>query len=335
MIRNLAWFVAVSVLTVTAANAATSPKVVASIKPIHSLVAGVMEGIGTPTLLIRDGASPHTVALRPSDARALRQADLIFWVGDDMETFMHKALDARGSGKGSVELATVKGIRLLKVRASGAWESHDHEDEHHHDSHGKQDKHAGHTNKDQHDHGEKDHDDHAGEHNLHLWLDPVNAKAMVRAIAAALVKADAANAARYRSNAESVLARLDALDAELRSGLAPVRKKPFVVFHDAYQYLERRYDLNAVGSVTLSPEVRPGAKRLHEIRSKLLRSKAACIFSEPQFESKLVATVVRGTETRTGVLDPIGADLPQGPLAYENMMRNLAGSMIACLKSLS
>ena len=107
------------------------------------------------------------------------------------------------------------------------------------------------------------------------------------------------------------------------------------MFHDAYQYFERRYGLNAVGSVTLSPEVRPGAKRLHEIRSKLLRSKAACIFSEPQFESKLVATVVRGTEARTGLLDPVGAGLPQGPMAYDTLMRNLAGSMIACLKSLS
>ena len=327
MIRKFVWFAVFAVLTAPSASAATAPKVVASIKPIHSLVAGVMEGVGMPTLLIQGGASPHTVALRPSDARALRQADLIFWVGDDMETFMPKALEARGSGKSSVRLSTVKGIRLLKVRAGGAWETHDHEDEHHHDAHGGKERHAGHA--------EKGHDSHAREHDLHLWLDPANAKAMVRAIATALVKADAANAARYRANAEIISARLDALDAELRNRLAPVRKTPFVVFHDAYQYFERRYGLNAVGSVTLSPEVRPGAKRLHEIRSKLLRSKAACIFSEPQFESKLVATVVRGTEARTGLLDPVGAGLPQGPMAYDTLMRNLAGSMIACLKSLS
>lgn len=327
MIRKFVWFAVFAVLTAPSASAATAPKVVASINPIHSLVAGVMDGVGMPTLLIQGGASPHTVALRPSDARALRQADLIFWVGDDMETFMPKALEARGSGKSSVRLSRVKGTRLLKVRSGGAWETHDHGDEHHHDAHGGKEKHTGHA--------EKDHDDHAGEHDLHLWLDPANAKAMVRAIATALVKADAANAARYRANAEIVSARLDALDAELRNRLAPVRKTPFVVFHDAYQYFERRYGLNAVGSVTLSPEVRPGAKRLHEIRSKLLRSKAACIFSEPQFESKLVATVVRGTEARTGLLDPVGADLPQGPMAYDMLMRNLAGSMIACLKSLS
>ncbi len=330
VIRKFVWFVALSVLTVTPAIADKAPKVVASINPIHSLVAGVMEGIGKPTLLIQGSASPHTAALRPSEARALRQADLIFWVGDDLETFLPKALKAR-SKKGAMRLSTVEGVRLFKVRAGGAWEGHDdaHEDRH---DHGKKHKHD-HAEKKHHGHGKMDHDDHAGAYDLHLWLDPANAEAMVRAIAAALVKADAANAARYRSNAQSVLARLDALNAELRKRLAPVRKKPFVVFHDAYQYLERRYGLNAVGSVTLSPEVRPGAKRLHEIRSKLVRSRVACVFSEPQFDTKLVETVVRGTEARTGVLDPVGVDLRQGPLAYENLMRNLASSMIACLKA--
>lgn len=342
MIRKFVWFVAVSILMTTPAAADKAPKVVASINPIHSLVAGVMQGIGEPTLLIQGGASPHTAALRPSEARALRQADLIFWVGDDLETFLPKALKARGK-KGAVRLSTVEGIRLFKVRAGGAWEGHDHghEDQHGHDD-GKKDPHDhGHTEKDHHDHGKKhehdhakkDHDDHTGEYDLHLWLDPANAQAMVRAIAVALEKADPTNAAQYRSNAESVSARLDALDAELRNSFAPVRKKPFAVFHDAYQYVERRYGLNAIGSVTLSPEIRPGAKRLHEIRSKLIRSKAACIFSEPQFESKLVQTVVRGTQARTGVLDPVGADIPQGPLAYDNLMRNLASSMIACLKA--
>ncbi len=340
MIRKFVWFVTLTFLTVTSAGADEAPKVVASINPIHSLVAGVMQGIAEPTLLIQSGASPHTAALRPSEARALRQADLIFWVGDDLETFLPKALKARGK-KGAVRLSTAEGVRLLKTRAGGAWEAHDHGHEDHHDhDHGKKDQYDhGHAEKDHHDHGKKDDhakmdpDDHAGEYDLHLWLDPANARAMVRVIAAALVMADSANAARYSSNAERVLARLDALDAELRNSLAPVRKKPFVVFHDAYQYFERRYGLNAVGSVTLSPEVRPGAKRLHEIRSRLVRSKAACVFSEPQFESKLVQTVVRGTQARIGMLDPVGADLPQGPLAYDNLLRNLASSMIGCLKA--
>ncbi len=345
MIRTLVWFVAFSVLTVTSPSAATSPKVVASINPVHSLVAGVMQGVGEPTLLLKGGESPHTAALRPSEARALRQADLVFWVGDDLETFLPKALRARGK-KGAVKLSAAEGVGLLKIRAGGAWEAHDHGHGDHHDhghshghDHGKKDHHdhghAKHDHGKKHDHGhaKKGHDDHAGEHDLHLWLDPVKAKAMVRAIAAVLAKTDAANAARYRSNADNVMARLDALDGELRNSLAPIRNKPFVVFHDAYQYFERRYGLNAVGSVTLSPEVRPGAKRLHEIRSKLISSKAACVFSEPQFESKLVQTVVRGTEARTGELDPLGADVPEGPLAYDNLLRNLASNMIACLKA--
>lgn len=332
--RKFFWNVAVAVVAATPAFADKAPKVVASINPVHSLVAGVMEGVGEPILLIQAGASPHTAALRPSEARALRQADLIFWIGDDLETFLPKALKARGK-KGAVRLSTVEGVRLFKVRAGGAWEGHDHghEDRHGHD-HGEKDHHD-HGKKHDHGHAEKHHDDHAGEHDLHLWLDPANAQAMVRAITAALVKVDAANAARYRANAQSVSARLDALDAELRKSLAPVRKKPFVVFHDAFQYFERRYGLNAVGSVTLSPEVRPGAKRLHEIRSKLISSKAACVFSEPQFDARLVATVIRGTGARTGLLDPLGVGLADGSDAYERLMRKLADSMIACLKPMS
>jgi zinc transport system substrate-binding protein len=321
MLRKYLWSAALAVLIAMPVRAGAELRVVATIKPVHSLVAQVMQGIGSPTLLIRGAVSPHTIVLRPSDARALRQADVIFWIGDDLETFMPKALDARRGRQGAVKLSTVMGIRLLKSRTGGAWDADDH------DAHDGKEEHA--------DNEGKDHENHAGEHNLHLWLDPINAKAMVRAIAAALIKADAGNAVRYRANADAVSARLDALDSDLRASLAAVRTAPFVVFHDAYHYFERRYGLNAVGSVTLSPEIRPGAKRLHEIRAKLIRSKATCVFSEPQFETKLVATVVRGTGARTGLLDPLGAGLTADINAYERLIRDLAGSMIACLKSVS
>ena len=355
--------------------AADAPKVVTSIAPVHSLVAGVMEGVGEPELLVRGGGSPHSYSLRPSEAQALQQADVVFWVGDDMEVFLRKPLDALAGDAEVVALAEAPGIRLLDSREGGAWEAHDdhgaghgddHDDhaheEHGHDEHAKADGHAhddhGHDDHahddhghDEHAHDDHGHDDHAkadhdnhghdddaheghahGEHNLHIWLDPHNAKHIVEAAVAQLSAQDPAHAARYRSNGEAVIARLDALDSELAAAMQSVKELPFIVFHDAYHYFEDRYGLNAAGSITVSPERAPGAKRLSEIRGKVANAGAVCVFSEPQFEPALVDTIVEGTSARTGVLDPIGADIEPGPDAYETLLRNLARDLRDCLR---
>ena len=167
---------------------------------------------------------------------------------------------------------------------------------------------------------------------MHVWLDPHNAEAIVRAAVAALQQADAANGARYAENGAAVIARLEAMDADLSARLAPVKEAPYLVFHDAYQYFEAHYGMRAVGSVTVSPERAPGAKRIAELRRKIEDAGAVCVFSEPQFEPALVATVVEGTAARTGVLDPLGAALSAGPDAYFSLMENLADSLVACLK---
>ena len=167
----------------------------------------------------------------------------------------------------------------------------------------------------------------------HVWLDVSNAQAMVAAIARELSEHDSANAARYQANAASLTERLTALDAELKTTLAPVKDRPFVVFHDAYHYLEDRYGLNAVGAITVSPEQRPSAQRLSEIRSRITALDAACVFSEPQFEPTLVTTVVEGTGAGKGVLDPLGAGLPDGPDLYFQLMRDMAASLVSCLKA--
>ncbi len=368
--------------------AAEAPKVVTSIAPVHSLVAGVMEGVGEPDLLVRGGGSPHSYSLRPSEAQALQQADLVFWIGDDMEVFLRKPLEALAGNAEVVELAEAPGIRLLNNREGGAWEGHDHHgeeghDEHAHDDHGHDDHaHDEHAHDEhaeaKHDHGEHAHDDHGhddhahddhahdkhghddqahddhahddhahdehdhaehaheghahGEKNLHIWLDPHNAKRIVEAAVAELSKQDPAHAARYKSNGEAVLAQLDALDAELASTMESVRDLPFIVFHDAYHYFEDRYGLNAAGSITVSPDRAPGAKRLSEIREKVANAGAVCVFSEPQFEPALVDTVVQGTAARTGVLDPLGAEIEPGPDAYETLLRNLANDLQDCLR---
>ncbi len=314
-----AGLLAVAALLSAAPALAGPPKVVASIKPVHSLVAAVMEGIGEPALIVRGAASPHSYALKPSDARALAEAELVFWVGPALEGFLAKPLAATATRARVVSLLEAPGLRRLAAREGGVWEAHGHG---HGDSHG-------------HDH---DHDhDRAGdgpppaEVNTHVWLDPVNARAMVAAIADALADADPANAAAYRANAERAGHRLDALDAELKATLDPVAAKPFVVFHDAYHYLEARYGLNGVGAITVSPDRRPSARRLSAIRARIAELGAVCVFAEPQFEPALVDTVLRGTGARKGVLDPEGAGLADGPDLYPALMRAAVASLAGCL----
>lgn len=307
----------------SAAQAAgQAPAVVVSLKPVHSLVAGVMAGVGEPRLLIAGSASPHTYSLRPSDARALSEAELVFWIGPGMETFLEKPLESLAGNAEVVTLAEVAGVTLLRSRAGGAWEAHDD------GGHGEAD--AAHADE---DHG-ADHETLAhryGAYNLHIWLDPDNATAIVQAAVAALSEADPGRAADYTRNGEAVIGRLAALDRELRAELAPVAQAPFVVFHDAYAYFERHYALNAVGSITISPERAPGVQRLAEIRAKIRALGAVCVFSEPQFAPRVVGTVAEGTSARQGALDPLGVDQPAGPDAYFALMRELAGSLKKCL----
>ena len=323
-------FLSAAALSLAAYPAAAAPDVVASIKPVHSLVASIMKGVGEPRLIVDGAASPHTFTMKPSHARALEAADVVFWVGHGMETFLEKPLDALAAKATVVALEETPGLEKLPFREGGAFETHDHKDHgdaesHHHDDH---------------DHGqEADGDrarsDHAGhEHegfDTHLWLDPMNAKAMAMEIEKVLAKADPDNARTYKENAAALLQQIDALDAQLAATLEPVRNKPFVVFHDAYQYFEHRYGITVAGSITVSPETMPGAERVAEIHKKVTELGATCVFAEPQFEPKLVAVVTEGTSARSGTLDPEAATLTQGPDLYFQLMEGLAASMKDCL----
>lgn len=321
-----------------AARADETVAVVASIKPIHSLVASVMAGVGTPDLLIRGGDSPHSYSLRPSDAAALERADVVFWVGEGMETFLGNAIDTISEDADSVELGEVDGLVLLEARTGSTWDDHDHahddghDDEHDHahdDAHDHEEEHD-HAHDDDHDHDDEHAHDHGGL-DVHPWLDPVNAQVMVAEIATALSAADPDHAETYRQNAAATEARLAALVEEIETIVAPVQNRPFIVFHDAYHAMENRFGLNGVGSITISPDIQPGAARLVEIRDKIAELGAVCVFTEPQFEPSLVETVVEGTAARTGVLDPLGADLVDGPdLYFELMLRN-AHALSDCL----
>lgn len=313
-------------------QAAAAPKVVASIKPVHSLVAAVMQGVGEPDIIVDGAASPHTFALKPSTARVLAGADLVFWVGPELEAFLEKPIETLGEKAEAVELSQAHDLTLLPVREGGDFDEHDHGDEGH-DHAAEAAKTAGQGTKDAkagHDHGH-DHGHEHGAFDAHLWLDPANARAMVHEIEEHLIEADPANAATYKANAEALAARLTALEEELKKELEPVKGKPFIVFHDAYQYFEKRFGIQAAGSITLSPEVMPGAERVSELRGKITGLKAGCVFSEPQFEPKLVGMLIEGTSVGTGVLDPLGASLPNGPGLYEQLLRDMAGSLKGCL----
>ncbi len=320
-------------------------KVTATIKPIHALVSQVMEGVGTPDLLVKGAASPHTYALKPSDARALHNANVFFRVSETVEPFTTRLVAALPETVRVVTLAETPGIELLPIRRGETFEVHDHGDGHGHDhDHEHAHEHA-HDDHKHHDHGH-DHHDHGHDHDEphahaphdmdgHVWLDPHNARKMLAEIARVLSEAAPAHAEAFRANEAKAAAALDKLEADIARDLAPLKGKPYIVFHDAYQYFERRFGLSPVGSITVSPEVRPSAKRLTEIRRKLTALDASCVFAEPQYQARLVTAVTEGTTARAGTLDPEGALIEPGPGAYDKLLRNLASGMKSCLASQS
>lgn len=314
-------------------------RVAVTIKPIHSLVAGVMEGVGRPSLIIKGAASPHDFALKPSQAAELENANLIFWVGPGLETSLEKPINTLGSKARVAPLAETVGLKKLAPRDDAAFDAHEHEhhgtdghDEHHGTTH-----HEEHHSTGSHDEHHKEHQDRHGAHHggfdLHVWLDPENAKVMTLAIARVLSESDPENAARYQTNALALAHALDTLSRELADTLKPAQNKPFIVFHDAYQYFENRFGLTSAGSITLSPEVLPGAERIAEIQEKIQRAGVSCVFAEPQFPSKLIAVVSEGANAKIAVLDPLGADLEDGPELYFSVMRTMAKSVRDCLLS--
>jgi zinc transport system substrate-binding protein len=289
-----------------AASANAAPRVAADIAPVHSIVARVMAGIGAPDLVVGPGASEHGYALRPSEARLLQEADLVVWVGPDLTPWLGEAIASLAVDAAVVTLEDAPGIERLPLRDGGAFEPH---------GHGPVDA-AGH------DHPVAD---------GHLWLDPRNAVAAARAVAAALGGVDPANAAGYAANAAAFADEMAALSREIAARLAPVRGRPYIVFHDAFQYFEHGFDLPAAGSVALPDGSAPGAARVAEVRARVRAEGIVCAFAEPQFEPRLLATVIDGTAVRTGVLDPIGATLSPGPELYPALLRGLAEALAGCL----
>lgn len=288
-------------------------RVVVTIKPLHALVAGVMAGAGTPDLLVKGSASPHTYALKPSDARALNHADVFFRASELLEPFTTRIVKSLPSSVEVVTLQQVPGLALLPRRSNATFGAHGVEAN------------GGHT--------------HAGHASLpagaaidgHTWLDPHNAQAMVARIAQVLAARDPPHAALFRANAGRLKEKLGALDTEISHQLEPVAGKPYIVFHDALQYFERRYGLAGVGSISVAPDIAPSAGRLSELRGRVTARDVLCVFTEPQFAPQLVQNLVEGTPARVATLDPEGARLTPGPDLYFTLLRRLAWDLRGCL----
>tara|TARA_Y100000590_G_scaffold26384_1_gene29725 strand:- start:177 stop:1196 length:1020 start_codon:yes stop_codon:yes gene_type:complete len=319
----------------TSANAEI--KVVASIKPIHSLASYLMDGISKPDLIVDGYASPHGFALKPSHAKMLQEADIIFYVGEGLENFLEKPLKSIAKKAEKIELMEVKGLQVLKFRERNIFDEHDH-DEHGHDDHAK--KEDDHDDHDHDDHGKKeddhdDHDDHDGheghhhgEFDPHIWLDPVNAKIILNEMAEHLIENDEKNSSVYKKNLAKALKDIDKLIEETKSELN--KSVASIVFHDAYQYFETRFNVNILGAFTVNTDVMPGAEQLAEIREIIEHDKVACVFSEPQFNPNIIKAVAKDMNIKTGVVDPLGATLNPGKDLYFNLIRNMSASFKNC-----
>jgi zinc transport system substrate-binding protein len=289
-----------SALLFSTSSSFAEANVITTIKPLHAIASAVMQGAGKPKLLLSGTSSPHTYSFTPRDAQAMQDADIIFWIGPGLETFLVKPLETLGQKAWADPLISAKGIETLGTR-----EEHDHG----------------------HDHGEEG----DAEKDAHIWLDTRNAAALADAMAEVLSKTDPANAKLFKNNATTLKARLQTLESEVAAELPANNSQPIVVTHDAYQYFERRFGLPASFTLSVNPENPPGAKALRKIRDELKQQKANCVFSEPQFDTKLVATVTEGLDVKVGEIDPLGAAIPEGPDMYFTLLKDIAKNWKSCL----
>ena len=306
-------------------------KVVTSIKPIHSLASYLMDGVAKPDLIVDGYASPHGFAMKPSHAKMLQNADIVFWVGEDLENFLEKPLDSIAAKAEKIELMEIKGLVKLKFRERNIFDDHDDHghkkkddhDDHDHDDHAK--KKDGHDDHDDHD-GHEGH--HHGEFDPHIWLDPINAKVILFEMSKHLIENDPTNEAAYRANLSKAYKEIDKLTNDVTAELN--ESTASIVFHDAYQYFEKRFNVNILGAFTVNTDVLPGAEQLSEIREVIEHDKVACVFSEPQFNPDIIKAVAKDMNIKTGVVDPLGATLTPGKGLYFDLIKNMSKSFKGC-----
>ncbi|ORM87037.1 zinc ABC transporter substrate-binding protein [Pantoea allii] len=295
----------------TSAALPAHANIVASIKPVGFIASAIADGVTPVDVLLPDGASEHDYALRPSDVKRLQNAELVVWVGPEMEAFMTKSAAALPEKK-NLEIVQISGVKPMLLRGGEDDDHHDHDDtEHDHDA---------------------EHHHHHGEFNMHLWMSPEIAKKTAVAIHGKLLELMPQDKAKLDANLQHFEAELANTDKRIISQLAPVKDKGYFVFHDAYTYFEKHYGLSPTGHFTVNPEIQPGAQRLHQIRTQLVEKKAVCVFAEPQFRPAVIDAVARGTQVRKGTLDPLGTDISLGKDSYVKFLSQLSSQYETCLK---
>lgn len=341
---------------------ASNLKVVVSIPPFYALVSEIMKGVGSsPVLVVKAGASVHHAVLSPKDVQTLDEADLIFWGGPNLETFLVNPINiVKSQNKTIVELDKTPGIQWLATRYSPRFKTaeqatdvqatdkkagknsaqkhkHEHEHEHGH-GHGHSELQQGHDHDIEHSHHDHDHGhDHAHGHDhgpidMHFWLDPDNALVLVDAITEQLSLKDPSHRAQYEQNAKTLKKEIKDTDAKLKQSMSPIRSKAYLVFHDGYQYFEHHYGLNAVGAITADPELPVSIERLKTIREMIETQKVECVFSEPNTNPKLVQTLAKDFHLRMGVLDPLESPEPSKNVSYPALLEGLSDSLVTCLE---
>lgn len=270
------------------------PRVVTDIPAVHSLTALVMGDLGAPVLLVDGASDPHHAQLRPSQARALARADVVFWIGADLTPWLAQSLDSLAPDARVVTMLDIPQTRLLGFdqRAATAERAVD----------------------------------------PHVWLDPENAAVWLPAIAEELSLQDPENRPTYLANASAARQEVAALIADGRAQLAPATKVRIIVAHDAYGYFAQRFGLTIAGVLSDGDAARPGAAHLREIRGLLASGDIACAFGELNMNPALLATLVAGTGVSTAQLDPTGSGIAPGPQLYGTMMRGLASDIAACIR---
>ena len=297
-----------------------APNVATDITPVHSLVSQVMAGVGTPDLLIQSGASPHNYSLSPSEAEALQEADLVFWIGEGLTPWLERSLDNLSPTSTKIELLEAQGTTTYAFREGATFGAHEDEDDGHEDE-----AHEDEAHEDEHHH------DHSGV-DPHAWLDPANGKVWLDVIASALAEKDPENASQYLENAAISKAKIDTATLSIENTIAQLQDKQFIVFHDAYQYFEKRFGIMAAGSISISDASKPSPGRIAEIRQLVEDLSVSCVFTEPQYNPGIVNAVFGDTGVNTsGVIDPLGSGLVTGTNLYSNLLIEIAKGLQSCL----
>ena len=319
--------------------------VISTIQPINSLVSAIIGNTGKSITIIPSEQSPHDFKLKPSDVKVLQNGNIIFYVSNHLESSITKVLKNLPKNIKLINLMEESGVNHLAIRDNDAWERHDHhghddhdvhdkhgkkhDDHDDHDKHGK--KHDDHDDHDKHEKKHDDHDDHEKEDDVHVWLSPDNAIKIVQKVNKVLSLYFPENSKIYNDNTTKFIDKIRNLKMELVKELSPIKNKPFIVFHDAYQYFEKTFELNAVGSVALEGDIASSPKQISIIKDKIVKSKASCVFQEPQFDSKLVKIVVEGTDAKIGTIDPLGVNVSENKDFYLQLLTNMTKSLKECL----